>query len=99
MFMNIEATWPRVCAISYLALTAEPLFLMVVGGITDAPLGLIVSIAATLIASGGISSASAGALASLVAALTGSSNVSATAAGLAALGASLTGSGTAVGNN
>jgi hypothetical protein len=70
-----------------------------VGGITDAPLGLIVSIAATLIASGGISSASAGALASLVAALTGSSNVSATAAGLAALGASLTGSGTAVGNN
>ena len=70
-----------------------------VGGITDAPLGLIVSIAATLIASGGISSASAGALASLVAALTGSGSVSATAAGLADLGASLIGSGTAIGSN
>jgi hypothetical protein len=69
------------------------------GGITNAPLGLIVSIAATLIASGGISSAQAGALASMVASLTGSGDITATAAGLATLGALLTGSGGMVGNN
>jgi hypothetical protein len=63
------------------------------GGITDASLGLIVSIAATLVASGGISSAQVDALASMVATLTGSGDIEATAAGLASLGALITGSG------
>lgn len=69
------------------------------GGVTDAPLGLIVSIAAALIGSGAITTAAANALASMVASITGSGNATATAAGLAALVASLSGAGNAVGNN
>ena len=69
------------------------------GGVTNAPLGLIVSIVAALIGSGGISSAAAGALASMVAGLTGSSSVTATASGLAALGAALSGSGSVSAGN
>lgn len=69
------------------------------GGITNAPLGLIVSIAATLIASGGITSAATQALASMIAALTGSGNITATAKGLADLGAALSGTGTVTANN
>ena len=69
------------------------------GGVTEAPLGLIVTLAAILTASGGISSASANALATMVALLTGAGSVSATAAGLAELGASLTGSGSVTANN
>ena len=63
------------------------------GGVSDAGLGLIVTLAATLTASGGISAASANALATMVATLTGSGSVTATAAGLADLGATLTGAG------
>ena len=69
------------------------------GGITDAPLGLIISIAASLLASGGISDAQTEALASMVAALTGSGDVSAVAAGLATMGAMLSGSGAVVAGN
>jgi hypothetical protein len=69
------------------------------GGVTNAPLGLIVSIAAALTASGGISSATATALANMVATITGSSSVTATAAGLATLGAELSGSGVVTANN
>jgi hypothetical protein len=69
------------------------------GGITNAPLGLIVSIAATLIASGGITSAQVDALASMVATITGSGDIAATAVGLADLGAALLGSGAITANN
>lgn len=69
------------------------------GGITNAPLGLIVSIAAALIGSGTISNAAANALASMVASITGSGNVTATARGLASLAAALTGSGNVNANN
>lgn len=69
-------------------------------GTIDSPsLGLIIQIAATLIASGGISSATTQALASIVATITGSSSVTATAAGLADLGASILGSGLVNANN
>ncbi len=69
------------------------------GGISNAPLGLIISIAATITASGGISSATATALADMVASLTGSGDVTATATGLADLGAALIGSGAITANN
>lgn len=69
------------------------------GGITDAALGLIISIAASLLASGGISAAQTEALASMVAALTGSGDVTAVAAGLAAMGAMLSGYGAVVAGN
>jgi hypothetical protein len=69
------------------------------GDVTNAPLGLIVSIAAALIGSGNVSSATAAALASMVASITGSSSVTATAAGLARLGAALVGSGAINANN
>lgn len=69
------------------------------GGVTDAPLGLIISIAADLIASGGISSATTQALASLVADITGSGSVTATAQALADLAASLSGSSAMTANN
>lgn len=69
------------------------------GDITNAPLGLIVSIAAALIGSGNVTGAAANALASMVASITGSSSVTATAAGLARLGAALVGSGAISANN
>jgi len=69
------------------------------GGITSAPLGLIVSIAAVLTASGDISSADATALATMVATITGSGDIAAAAAGLADLGAALTGAGVVVAGN
>ena len=62
-------------------------------------ISLIVSIAATIIASGGVSSASANALASMVATITGSGDIAATAAGLADLGATITGSGSVSATN
>jgi hypothetical protein len=69
------------------------------GGISNAPLGLIVTIAASLIGSGTVSSAEANALASMVATITGSGDIDATAAGLADLGAALAGSGAVTANN
>lgn len=69
------------------------------GGVTNAPLGLIISIAATLIASGGITSAQVDALASMVASIAGSGDITATAAGLADLGAAIIGAGSVTANN
>ena len=69
------------------------------GDVTNAPLGLIVSIVAALIGSGNVTSAAANALASMVASITGSGNVTATARGLASLGAALVGSGAVNANN
>ncbi len=69
------------------------------GGISNAPLGLIISIAATITGSGGVSAATATALANMVAELTGSGDIEATAAGLADLGAVLVGSGAVTANN
>jgi hypothetical protein len=70
------------------------------GGVTSAPLGLIISLLATITGSGGVSSATASALTSLVATLTGSGGVSSAAIqGLAALAASLSGSGSINANN
>jgi hypothetical protein len=74
-----------------------------ISGAGDIPntvsIGLIVSIAATLLASGGVTSAQVDALASMVATITGSGDITATAAGLADIAASIAGSGSLNANN
>lgn len=69
------------------------------GGVINTDIGLIISIAAAIIAGGGISSAATSAITNMVATITGSGDIDATAAGLADLGAILTGAGVVVAGN